>query len=387
MTRGIRIAALACLWLVPTLLLSTSLLSDWTFVWERVHVPSYTPPFLDLRSITSGLKTVQHGGDPLIANPRDPLRRTMNYPRIWLHLFAWMGINDSNLWMVGIAFCGLYLVGVSWLILQTQRALDAVILLVAGLSLSALFAIERGNSDLLIFSLVLLGCVSKNKYFKLAAFFTAAVLKIFPIATLLADILRRPLRKSAAGIAFLAAAFALFAWEWRDLRAIKASTPVSTTLSFGLPVLLAQAHYLSPIQVALGLFAMVIILTAAWLARPAIEQSALESTSGGMFVIFGCVYLFSFVIASNWDYRLIFLLPTLPFVLDSARDRRSKTWAIVYVGALLLAANSFFAGVYQGIPAIDLASVILLMLLLTVLFPALWKSAWKRESFPSEPAI
>jgi hypothetical protein len=374
MTRGIRIAALACLWLVPILILSTALLSDWTSVWEKVGVPSYTPPFLDLRSITSGLKTVQRGGDPLIANPSDPLRRTMNYPRIWLHLFSWLGINDSNLWIVGITFCALYLIGISWLILQSQRALDAVILLVAGLSLSPLFAIERGNSDLLIFTLVLVGCISKNKYLKPAAFFLAAILKIFPIAALLADILRRPIRKSAVSISLAAAAFALFAWEWHDLRAIKVSTPVSTTLSFGLFSLRAQAAYLSTTQAAICLFAMVLILAVAWVARPRLEQSALQSRSGELFVIFGGIYLFTFAIGSNWDYRLIFLLPTLPFVLDLARNSRWTAWAIAYVSAVLLAENSFVNGVYQGIPIIDVTSVILWIILLTVLISVPGKS-------------
>ena len=81
----------------------------------------------------------------------------MNYPRIWLYLFSMLGINDQKIYAAGIAFCVLYLGCVSALILRCGRALDAAIVLVAALSLAPLWAMELGNTDLLIFFLVFLG--------------------------------------------------------------------------------------------------------------------------------------------------------------------------------------------------------------------------------------
>lgn len=384
MARGIRLVALACLWLAPVLILSTALLSDWTFVWQKVGVPSYLPPFLDLRSITSGLKTVRQGGDPLLANPYDPLHRTMNYPRIWLHLFTWMGINDRNLWMVGVLFCVLYLIAVSWFVLNSERAVDAVIFLLTGLGLAPLFAIERGNSDLLIFALVLAGCLLGNRFAKAAVFFAGAVLKIFPVAALLVDSVRGGLKKGAAALGFATAAFLAFAWQWHDLQAIKTSTPVSTTLSFGLRTLRAQAEFLSAAQLAGCAALLAIILAASWIRRPHMPESVWNSQKGELFAIFGGIYLFSFVMGSNWDYRLIFQIPTLPLVLDLAREKQTRIWAIVYLVAFIVAENSFIAGVYQGIPAIDVSSAVLFAMLLSAFgeLPALrfWQPAMRTSS-------
>jgi hypothetical protein len=50
------------------------------------------------------------------------------------------------------------------------------------LSLASLFAIERGNIDLLIFALMYLGCVTGRKGLKSSPFALAAILKIYPLA-------------------------------------------------------------------------------------------------------------------------------------------------------------------------------------------------------------
>ena len=57
-----------------------------------------------------------------------------------------------------------------------------------------------------------------------------------------------------SSIAAAVTAFLAFAWQWHDLRAIKTSTPVSTTLSFGLLTLKAQVEFLSVAQAAAGGF-------------------------------------------------------------------------------------------------------------------------------------
>ncbi len=131
--------------------------------------------FADLRSITGAVVTLQKHGDPLLANPADPRNRPMNYPRIWLYLFAMLGIDAGEIYAAGIAFCVLYLGCMSALILRCRRALDAVILLPAALSLAPLWAMELGNTDLLIFFLVFLGSSVAAAVLQLAALCAASV--------------------------------------------------------------------------------------------------------------------------------------------------------------------------------------------------------------------
>src|SRR6202035_3573566 len=88
MVRGARIATLVTLWLVPLLIFVSAFSSDWIATWRSLGVPSMTPHFLDLQSIPAAIETLHKGGNPLAANPADPLHRSMNYPRVWLYIFS-----------------------------------------------------------------------------------------------------------------------------------------------------------------------------------------------------------------------------------------------------------------------------------------------------------
>src|SRR3977135_2805357 len=80
MVRGVRIASLVTLWLVPLLIFVSALSSNWVTTWRTLGVPSMTPHFLDLSGFPAAIETLHQGGDPLVANPTDPMHRTMNYP-------------------------------------------------------------------------------------------------------------------------------------------------------------------------------------------------------------------------------------------------------------------------------------------------------------------
>jgi hypothetical protein len=367
MARATKILALALLWLVPCVTFSVALISDWTTTWNDLNVPSMRPPFADLRSITSGVRTLQQGGDPLIENKLDPQHRPMNYPRVWLYLFSGLGIRDANVPIVGVTFCVLYLVCMSWLIIQCTSILGMLTLLVAGLSLAPLLALERGNTDLFIFCLVFLGCVTSNKYLRPGALFVAAVLKIFPFGAMIVESLCGRIKTRFVHLALTALAIAIVVSQWHDLRGIQASTPVSPTLSFGMLSLQAQAPYLSGQLLAWSFALAVVIAGTAWRKRPKLDEAVLDSRAGEMFTIFGAVYVFTFAVGSNWNYRLIFLVPTLPLAIELVRNSRYMRWAIVYIASVLIAENSFAFGIYKGVPTGDIATFGIFAMILTIL--------------------
>jgi hypothetical protein len=67
-----------------------------------------------------------------------------------------------------------------------------------------------------------------------------------------------------------------------------------------------------------------------------------------MFSVFGGIYVFTYAISSNWDYRLMFLLPTLPFALELARIARPRRWAVAYLVLVGIAENSLGFEHYGG---------------------------------------
>jgi len=386
MVRGTRMLALACLWLAPLLIFYTALASDWVTTWEAFAVPSMRPPFMDLRAITGGVKVLQQGGDPLLDNPSDPWHRSMPYPRIWVHLFSWLGIRDSHTVFLGITFCVLYLLCISWLILKLESALGAILLVIAALSVAPLLALERGNIDLFIFFLLFLGCIATNRFLKSGLFLAATVLKVYPIAAQMVDVIRRPLKENRVSIAATLAAAALWSWKWRELAAIRRAAPVSTTLAFGVFTLNAQAEYVSGALLAISLVACVVIIAIAWVARPSVDEAIRNSRFGELFLIFGGTYAFTFAVGSNYNYRLILLVPTLPLACELVRNAKHRKWGIVYIASVLTAENSVALGLYQGTPLEDLATFTLFAMILPILLEQAKAFLLDMAAFPHAPA-
>jgi hypothetical protein len=377
MFRTVRTIALVTLWLVPLLTLVLALHSDWPSTWRALHVPSMPLSFADLRGLTSSLTAIQNGADPLVANPYDPWHRTLNYPRIWIKLFSTFRIHSGNVWMVGILFCSLYLMCISHLIVQAARPLDALIILGLGLSLAPLLAIERGNNDIAVFSLVFLGCIVQNRFARSGLFAAAALLKLFPIAGLIVESIRGPKKQILAPALAAFLTIILLTLQLQDLNLIRKATPIARFLSYGvlswragvndqlaalkLPVIFGNA------VVVVCWLCGISAITRGWNNRTGLETSDLDSQSAEMFCVFGGIYAFTFATGSNWDYRLIFLLPTLPFALEMLRLHRLKGWAAPYIVSMAVAENALGFQDHGGIVFLHVATLFMFAVILMVL--------------------
>jgi hypothetical protein len=377
MVRGVRIAALGTLWLVPLLIFVSALSSDWLSTWRPLGVPSMTPHFLDLYVIPTAIETLHKGGDPLDANPADPLHRSMNYPRVWLYLFSAARITRGNITTVALIFCAFYLSCMSFLILQTRHALDAVILLLASLSVAPLLAMERGNTDLLVFSLIFLACIVTNEHTKSGLFGVAALLKIFPIAAMMTDAIRRPRKKRMLAAVLTGIVLALILLQWHDLSLIRKGTPVYRVKSYGV-LSLEQEVLFDTLQWGFLIGLGWIVVLECWLAGALaignawrnpweFDGSALNPRFVEMFSVFGGTYVFTYAIGSNFDYRLILLLPTLPLALEMVRSSPYRVWGIVYLGLVALAENSIAFEQSGGTIAGHAATFALFIILLAML--------------------
>ena len=114
-------------------------------------------------------------------------------------------------------------------------------------------------------------------------------------------------------------------------------------------------------------------ITNAWRNSREADIFIQNSRFAEMFAVFGGTYVFTYAVGSNFAYRLILLLPTLPLVLEMARISRHRVWAIVYLMMAVLAENSIgfeqFGGTIAG-HAATFTLFILLLGMLTRLFIA-----------------
>jgi hypothetical protein len=353
---------IAALWAAMAVPFVLSSIADWTSVWWFVRVPPMWPPFADLRTITGGLHTVAAGGDPLVANPFDPWQRQMNYPRIWLSLFAWLGVDDGNVWVVGLLFVVLFLGSVSYLIRSARSTVEALALALAGVSYAALFAVERGNTDLLAFTLVLVTFTTRTPWIALLALPVASILKLFPAVGFLALGLSRPRHWRAPTVVVALATLGVILGSFDDLARIARGTPVTALWSFGVASIYDLVGRLGrPYQLSeSALFAAgAVLVSAIWLVgvlvglagwrRPAFEPGAAHGQAADWFIGFGLIYAATFFVGSNYVYRLIFVVPMLPLLCREGRRAIVGPVTGFHLAALLLFVLNVDAAGHYGL--------------------------------------
>jgi hypothetical protein len=377
MLRGVRIAALTTLWLVPLLILVSAFNGGWVRTWRAFGVPSMTPQFLDSYNISTAVETLHGGRDPLVMNLGDPYHRPMNYPRVWLYLFSAAGITPGNVSTAAVLLCVSYLACVSFLIAQTRHAVDALILLIASLSISPMLAMERGNNDMVVFSLIFVACFVTNRYLKSGLYSAAALLKFFPLIAMIIDAMRRPIKERMLAILPILLVVTLILLQWRDLVLIRHGTPVSRSMSYGTLSLQADLLHKTARWGFLSSMGWTVVIECwligalairkAWGNLWELDTSISSSKFAESFSVFGAIYVFTYAIGSNWDYRLIFLLPTLPLAMEMARGVRHRPWAVAYLVSVGIAENSIALETSWGTMPGHVATFVVFILLLTML--------------------
>jgi len=363
--------------------------------WQLWNIPVMSPAFADLRVITHGADAVAMGMDPLINNPGDPWGRPLNYPRIWQSLYS-IGINKSHTVGLGVGIILCFLAGV---VMVLPNVSNKTIALVIGalVSPAILLGVERGNIDLFIFFLAALTIVWARKSAAAGVMLIVfgTLLKLFPIFSVPVLLRLEKRRFILHAVIILAISLIYFFVIWSELLLISSATPRATDLSYGINV--AWMH-VEEINTSLGQFlqfiAMLLVFIAACLSLFACTQrSSLNTTSQieesvalDSFRLGACIYIGTFLLGNNWDYRLLFLIFTIPQLsLWMASSSKQLRWcsAIALLTMLismwyLVILKFWFAlasGLFYSMPVtqllpfiIDESSNWVLFLLLTYLF-------------------
>ena len=196
----------------------------WEKTWRLLHVSTLSPPFADLRTVQGALKSLEYGLNPQISNPGDPWSRVMNYPRIWVEIARILQLQIEFNYVVFVLTLILLYLTCCFFLLKRYPSPWILVLVFSG---SSLFAIERGNSDLLIFSL-LYGSAIAPIYAGAFLIFVGTALKIYPFLATIAFM------KNKKVLLFLGVFICFCLYLMRDqFSLIKAGTPQSAWQSYG----------------------------------------------------------------------------------------------------------------------------------------------------------
>lgn len=332
---GLLVATAAIAWTISH--------QGWHSGWGFLGVDWPGPySLIDTRIVTGAAESWAAGYDPLRENPFDPFERPLNYPRAW-HLLGALGVREAHANVLGAIFVALFAAG---LLLAFERVdlRTGVLLLLFVISPAVLLGVERGNNDLVVFFLLALA-LALGRRRPLAGFvpiLLAAVLKIYPVFALSYGLRER----SSRGLRALGASVALFAIYCfvtaDDLRAIRLVTEHAYVLSYGVDTTeLFLSEMVGLDLPGLGralLFVALGIAALAWLVargRPALSTAPTGELDA--FRIGASVFCGTFVLASNWDYRLMFLYFVVPQLLawseaaESPRDVRLASWVSLFL--------------------------------------------------------
>jgi len=311
---------------------------EFNFIYPLVG--KMLPPFADLRVITSGAECIRLGYDVLVANPCDPWKRPMNYPRIWSVPASW-GLDQSHTVILGILF-GLLFFSLVFVTIKRLNYIEALFYALILCSPSAMLAIERCNNDLIIFILLSLSLlIMKNKtaiwrYFSYIIIMFAAILKLYPIFALITALKEKKRNFTVIFLSIFIAFGIYVVTTFESIILISKATPRSTILSYGGRVIFDvifkeldryfysfyNSHipqYFNIIKLLLFYLTIALFLLISYLLAKHTENlfqnNKLNINQIEAFRIGSSIYIGTFLIGNNWDYRLIFLLFTIPQIL------------------------------------------------------------------------
>lgn len=372
--------------------LASLLLSEFS-AFRYLGVPVMNPTFADLRLITSASDCLQNSAWSMNSVSCDPWERPFNYPSLWVHIFSFMHIGESQTQSLGIIEIFLLVASFAywfWRVstfFSIRRIVNLLfVYLIFVFSPPILLLAERGNVDILIFSGITIATeILRRKAFMFSGFLLVVLgtLKIYPFAGILIPFLAVSSRLKRSLFILLAATGVLLISG--EIRLISDRSVTSwNSISYGLniiPLILCQKLHIDLSREAatfIGIVSMLCVGLALWkLFRNGIQTIANKIASTDdfnfSFQMFSLIVLLSYLVGTSYDYRLVISMPLfmILFSLQSGRGGKSLVLitliSILYGGHLLSRLGTLGLLLNTLSDAIILAAVTFISLILVQL--------------------
>lgn len=296
--------------------------------WRLWNIPVTAPHFADIRTVIAGAEELSKGND------LQTWVRDVNYPRAWQGLY-FLGINQTHTTIVGIGFILLFLIGICSFLPNADNA-TVFMVLAAVVSPAALLAIERANVDLFLFFLISVAIIAAQRSYIVStlAILIGFILKFFTIFCL--TILLKAKKSTFILCVFISLVFAgcYIFLTFSDISLIAKYQP-ECRIGYGMGVFV---RILGDTNVNLGRCAKALSYLLAALSS-LFAFSALRRNDNlpgqkeddiylSAFRAGAAIYIGTFLLASNFPYRLIFLIFVIPQLVLWAKHSAANIAAI-----------------------------------------------------------
>jgi hypothetical protein len=286
--------------------------------WSALGIFPLSPYFSDARVITAGAEAKALGFDPMVFNPLLPKGVVMDYPRIWQLLFH-LGIDQKDTIYFEVTFVSLFFLGIFLFVGEINQPI-AVALACGIFSPAVLLGIERGNNDLIVFFLLALSLmvIRKSTAASAGVIAFAFLLKLFPVfaAAVFFKENRRSFFKFITGSVLFVGTYCILLRN--EIRAVHAGVSTTNWDSYGIAVNWVEMEGLihNPLLskgVCYAVIGVLIVLSIFLALRPCKSKDATADESHiDAFRVGAAIYVGTYLLGSNFDYRLMFLLFTIP---------------------------------------------------------------------------
>lgn len=315
--------------------------------WGRLGVPGGKDWWQDLRSVTGAWDCARRGVAVLPVNPCDPWHRPANYPRLWLLPYH-LGLGAGDTMALGFVVAAIFLAAAILVVPPGAGLKLGALYSVVLCSPAAMLGVQRGNVDLTLFALVVLAVLVSRRgtaglVVSAALLALAAALKLFPFFSTGFLLREHDRRRWAAALAVTLFFVAYVAALHHQIHQVYAAVPQGDTYSYGVQrtsewiSALMQAHVSDRLIAYRGWDLVLVLLfagVAIWLGRTRLRGVQSSARDLDLFWAGACTYAGTFAVARHFDYRLVFLLMTVPQLAHWANAGSRFAWATI--GALLL---------------------------------------------------
>lgn len=336
---------------------------DWAASWKVIGFPgSAVPAFYDFNAITKGAAVCASSPQniyPYIDAPCKPWEH-FNYPPIWL-LIGKLGVNESHtVWLtLLVEIPALVLIAT---ILRGRSIRAGLLSLAFVLSPSTVLAFERGNIDIAEWDLICIAALVFKEHRPLRAATACTLLVLGVVLKFLAGfccILFIRFNKTAivTSVALILLSVGYVYSILDVMPVIRKATPVSPYISYGYLVIFNRLELfyapllglnlaglttslVPPATVAVVIIGVAGFAVVQWRRGRNIARIA-ENEVGTTFLFGAAIYCGTFLLATNYTYRLMFLILTLPQILDwiehkGQADRQSRRIGYLLYGSSVI---------------------------------------------------
>ena len=257
----------------------------------------------------------------------------MDYPSVWLWVGRAFALQVESHYLI---FCGASAAAFVGACAYLLYRFPSWWLLLAAISPVSMLAIERGNNDIDAF-LLLFMFAGASRWLSIIPFALAVLAKLYPLFAVHAALAKRDLLRAAVMMVIVLFVIVLLRQE---IPLMLHGNSADGPYAYGAKILWSKTGIAAPQgswhlgSVLLKIVVVLAAVGAVLIAFRMAPKTTCNPLSHGYFLVGGSIYSYTYLVAANWDYRMIFLTMCVPYLVDDEARRYGKVAACMLLVAL-----------------------------------------------------